>query len=237
MASPLVKAFVLSASEPATLSKSRGRAYAFAQAVLNPLLETPRTSNTTLSNHTPSEPCPDGPSNANGWRLGAFSGVGYDKGRPWPIQAAWFAVSNLIFSSWWCPRWLRPVLLRFFGAEIGTGVFIRHRVRVLWPWKLRIGSDTWIGEDVWLLNLEQVSVGSDVCLSQGAFLCTGSHDRHSSSFEYDNGPIRVGDQCWIATQAIVLRGVTVEERSVIGARAVITKDVPAGSRVAANERW
>ena len=171
------------------------------------------------------------------WRLRDFSGAGYDKGRGRPIQAAWFAISNLVFMSWWCPRRLRPILLRLFGADIGDGVVIRHRVRVLWPWKLRVGDDTWIGEDVWLLNLEQITLGSDVCLSQGAFLCTGSHDRCSPSFEFDNGPITVGDQSWIAAQALILRGVTVAPKAVVGARAVVTRDLCTGSLVPAGERW
>jgi putative colanic acid biosynthesis acetyltransferase WcaF len=189
----------------------------------------------TSPKHT-SEPHPSQLS-VRGWRLREFSGAGYDKGRSLPVQAAWFAVSNLVFSSWWCPKRLRPILLRLFGAEVGTGVLIRHRVRVLWPWKLHVGNDTWIGEDVWVLNLEQVTVGDDVCLSQGAFLCAGSHDRRSPSFEFDNGPITIGNECWIAAQALLLRGVRVHERSVIGARAVVTKDVPAGTHVPANERW
>lgn len=171
------------------------------------------------------------------WHLREFSGAGYDKGRSRLIQAAWFVISNLVFMSWWCPRRLRPVLLRSFGADIGTGVFIRHGVRVLWPWKLQVGDHTWIGEDVWLLNLEQITLGSDVCLSQGAFLCTGSHDRHSPSFEFDNGPITIGDQTWVAAQALILRGVDVQTRSVVGARAVVTRDVPTGVRVPAGERW
>jgi putative colanic acid biosynthesis acetyltransferase WcaF len=171
------------------------------------------------------------------WRLGKFSGVGYDKGRPWLVQAAWFAVSNLLFMAWWFPRRWRPTLLRLFGAEIGTGVFIRHRVRVQWPWKLRIGDDSWVGEDVWLLNLEPITLGRDVCLSQGSFLCTGSHDRHSASFDYDNRPIVVHDQVWIAAQALVLRGVTVQSNSVVGARAVVTRDVPAETTLLAGERW
>ena len=105
------------------------------------------------------------------------TGAGYEKGRPMAIQALWFAVQNLIFIKWWCPGWLRPVLLRAFGANVGEGVFIRHRVRVLWPWKLTLGDHCWIGEDAWLLNLEPIVIGNDVCLSQGVFLCTGSHQR------------------------------------------------------------
>ena len=169
--------------------------------------------------------------------LRAFTGDGYSAGRSKVWQAAWFATMNLVFMAWWCPKALRPLLLKAFGAEIGERVFIRHRVRVLWPWKLSIGDDSWIGEDVWLLNLEPITIGSDVCLSQGAFLCTGSHDARSPSFEYDNGPITVEDGAWVAAQALVLRGVTVGRAAVVGARAVVTRDVPAEARVKATERW
>ncbi len=176
-------------------------------------------------------------SDPSGWRLAHFTGTNYDKGRSWFVQAAWFAVSHLIFQKWWCSRRLRLTLLRSFGAVVGEGVLIRQRVRIHWPWKLEVGADTWIGEDVWILNLESVTIGRDVCLSQGAFLCTGSHDRRSASFEFDNAAISVEDQSWIATQALVLRGVTVGSRVVVGARSVITRDVPTGSVVPAAERW
>lgn len=169
--------------------------------------------------------------------LRVFSGAGYTAGRGKVWQAAWFATMNLVFMAWWCPKALRPRLLRAFGADIGERVFIRHRVRVLWPWKLSIGDDSWIGEDVWLLNLEPIAIGSDVCLSQGAFLCTGSHDARSPSFEYDNGPISVEDGVWVAAQALVLRNVNVGAGAVVGARAVVTRDLPSGARVKATERW
>ncbi len=159
-------------------------------------------------------------------RLSGFSGTGYAKGRPMPVQALWFAVSNLIFMKWWCPRALRPVLLRLFGAHVGSNVFIRHRVRILWPWKLSVGNDVWLGEDVWLLNLEPITIEDDVCISQGAFLCTGSHDHRSPTFEYDNGPIAIRQGAWVAARATVLRGVEVGAGAVVPACARVSHDVP-----------
>lgn len=157
--------------------------------------------------------------------LARFRGTGYSKGRPWIVQAAWFAVQNAVFYKWWLPAALRPVILRLFGADIGHGVVIRHRVRVLWPWKLTVGDDCWIGEDAWILNLEPVWIGHDACISQGVFLCTGSHDMASPSFEYDNGPITIGDGVWLGAQAIILRGVTVGRGAVIAARSRVSSDV------------
>lgn len=152
--------------------------------------------------------------------LRSFTGRGYDKGRPVAVQAAWFAVSNLAFMKWWFPARLRPVVLRAFGARIGERVFIRHRVRVLWPWKLTIGDDCWIGEDAWLLDLEPITLEHDVCISQDAFLCTGSHDHRDPAFEYDNGPIHVGAGAWIAARATVLRGARIAPQEVVPAGSV-----------------
>jgi putative colanic acid biosynthesis acetyltransferase WcaF len=166
-------------------------------------------------------------------RLRDFTGAGYDKGRPLLHQVAWFVTQNLVFAKWWFPARWRPGLLRLFGAQIGSGVLIRHRVRVHWPWKLAIGDDSWIGEEAWILNLEPVSIGANVCVSQGAFLCTGSHQRRSPTFEFDNAPISLEDGSWVAAKAVVLRGVTVHPGAVVGAGAVVSADVPADAAVLA----
>ena len=179
---------------------------------------------------------------ATGVSLRSFTGAGYDKGRPVWVQALWFATQNLVFAKWWLPARLRPAILRCFGATVGQRVFIRHRVRVLWPWKLTIGDDSWVGEDVWLLNLEPITLGTDVCLSQGAFLCTGSHQLRDSSFAYDNAPIQISNGAWIATQATVLRGVTVGANATVAAGSLVTKDVDAnavvrGDTATVGARW
>jgi putative colanic acid biosynthesis acetyltransferase WcaF len=166
------------------------------------------------------------------WRLADFTGAGYDKGRPKAIQALWLAMSGVIMH-WWFPTKARVVVLRAFGAQIGDGVLIRHRVRIHWPWKLSVGPDTWIGEGTWILNLEPVTIGSNVCVSQDVFLCTGSHDRRSPSFEFDNAPIAIGDGAWVAARATLLRGVTIGDGAVVGATALVSMDVAPGSTVLA----
>jgi putative colanic acid biosynthesis acetyltransferase WcaF len=162
-------------------------------------------------------------------RLAGFTGAGYYKGRPWFVQAAWFATMNLFFMKWWFPARLRPGLLRAFGADIGPGVFIRHRVRVQWPWKLWIGADSWIGEDVWIMNLEPVVIGANVCISQRVALVAGSHQATSPTFEFDNGPITIEEGAWLAFDSVVLRGATVGRGAVVRARTVVSRDVPAGA--------
>lgn len=169
----------------------------------------------------------------NEFALRHFSGAGYEKGRALPVQVLWMAVSRIITMYWWCPNPLRIAILRTFGAKIGQGVIIRHDVKIHWPWKLEVGNYSWVGEGAWLLNLENITIGSNTCVSQGVLLCTGSHDRHSATFEFDNAPIYIGDSVWIATRATVLRGIRICDGATVGATALITRDVPAGVTILA----
>jgi len=161
--------------------------------------------------------------------LGQFTGEGYDKGRPWIIQLLWMMASQWLTMHWWCPNRLRLMVLRAFGAKIGSGVLIRYDAQIHWPWKLEIGDNSWVGAKSWILNLEKVTIGSNTCISQEVLLCTGSHDRRSHTFEFDNGPIAIGNSVWIATRATVLRGVRVGDGATVGATSLVVDDVPAGA--------
>lgn len=160
--------------------------------------------------------------------LANFTGAGYERGRGILAQIGWLTVGP-VFRAWWVPSAFRVTLLRAFGASIGKGVLIRHNVRIHWPWKLSIDDATWIGEGAWLLNLEYIHIGSNVCVSQDALLCTGSHNRRSESFEFDNASIEIGDRAWIAARAIILRGVNVGDNALIPAGTVVRESVDAGT--------
>lgn len=168
--------------------------------------------------------------------LSTFTLSGYDKGRPKAVQALWFACMNTIFMPWFVPAGFRVALLRAFGADIGSCVLIRHRVRVLWPWKLTVGDNSWIGEGVWILNLEPVSIGANVCLSQEAMLCTGSHDHRRSDFGYANRSITIEDGAWVGARATVLPGVAIGAEAVVAAGAVVARDVHAHGFVVSEQR-
>lgn len=163
--------------------------------------------------------------------LAARRGRSYDKGRGIAVQMLWVAVSTLMFTQVWCPNRLRCAILRWFGAKLGKNVLIRHRVTVQWPWKLSIGDNSWIGAGAELYNLDDIVIGSDVCISQHVFLCAGSHDRSSPTFEFDNGPIVIENGAWVCARSTVLRGVTIGANSVIGATSLITGDIPPNSLV------
>jgi putative colanic acid biosynthesis acetyltransferase WcaF len=165
--------------------------------------------------------------------LSGFTGAGYDRGGSTVKQVAWLVTSGLFLEHWWCPPAVRARVLRAFGATIGANTLIRHRVRIHWPWKLSIGDNSWIGDSVWILNLEPVQIGANTCISQDVFLCTGSHDHNSPTLEFDNAPITIGDGVWVAARATVLRGVTIGDNATVGATALVVKDVAAGEVVLA----
>lgn len=169
--------------------------------------------------------------------LADFRTDGYDVGRGKVTQILWLLASGSVFVRWWCPARARVAMLRLFGAEIGRDVLVRHRVRIHWPWKLRIGDHTWVGEGAWLLNLEPIILGADVCISQEALLCAGSHNWRSPSFEFDNAPVRVGDGSWVAARAVILRGASVGRNCVIGAATVVSRDVPDDTVLSSGSVW
>lgn len=138
----------------------------------------------------------------------------------------WWFFSNLVFVNSWTPQFVRPTILRVFGAKVGTGVIIRRGVRVHFPWKLEIGDYCWIGEEVWLINHEKVVIGSDVCISQRSIICSGGHDYRSASLEYAHKPVEIKDGAWVCLDAKVLPGVTVGECSVVSAGEIAYKSVP-----------
>ena len=95
------------------------------------------------------------------------------------------------------------------------------------PWRLEVGDHTWIGEGVWIDNLAEVRIGAHCCLSQGVYLCTGSHDWSKSTFDLITMPISIHDGAWICAQATIGPGVTVFEGAILGLGSVATSNLDA----------
>jgi len=154
---------------------------------------------------------------------------GLDRGRPFLVVALWFLVRGFIFlTPLPIPSPARRGVLRLFGARIGKGVVIKPQVKIHFPWKLAIGDFAWIGEEVFILNFEPVTIGAHCCLSQRAFLCAGSHDYRHPQMPYRNQPIAIQDGAWVGAQVFVAPGVTVGTDAVVTAGSVVTKNLPDG---------
>ena len=159
--------------------------------------------------------------------LGRFTLPDGFRGRPawfvqlwWLIQSLLFATSPQVFYGW------RRFLLRLFGAEVGHNVLVRPNVRVTYPWKVSIGDNSWIGDNVELYSLGPIRIGSDVVISQGSYLCGGTHDHNAIAFDIVASPITVESQAWVAAQVFIAPGVTIGHGAVVGARSLVLTDVP-----------
>lgn len=167
--------------------------------------------------------------------LSRFDNHSFDRGATRSFEILWWLVRACVFQSrlpW--PSGIKVRLLRLFGARIGTGVVIRSRVNISFPWRLSVGDHTWVGDEVSILSLADVSIGSSVCISQRAFLCTGSHDYRKPTFDLITNPIHVQDSAWIGAMSFVGPGVTVGQGAVCAAGSVVVRDVPPGVIVGGN---
>jgi putative colanic acid biosynthesis acetyltransferase WcaF len=122
----------------------------------------------------------------------------------------------------------RRIWYKFFGAEIGKSVLIRPSVKCVYPWKLTIGNYSWIGDDVSLYTLGEIEIGSNTVISQNCYLCTGSHDYTSPTFDIYAKKITIGDQVWLASDVFVGPGVTIGNGTVVGVRSTVLHDLPEG---------
>jgi putative colanic acid biosynthesis acetyltransferase WcaF len=158
-------------------------------------------------------------------RLDQFDNSGFSRGRPSWVEFLWLITQALFVRSWIPGAGHRCFLLRLFGARIGRGVNIKPGLRVKFPWRLTVGDFTWIGEDVWIDNLATVEIGANCCISQGTYLCTGSHDWSKPAFDLVTKSIMIRDGAWLAARSVVAPGVTVEEGAVLGLGSVATKNL------------
>ena len=148
------------------------------------------------------------------------------------VQIWWIAQALLVHASPQVMYGWRRFILRLFGARIGRNVKIRPSVSVQFPWKLEIGDDSWIGDGVNLYSLGPIRIGCDAVVSQGCYLCAGTHDYRDPSFPITAHAITIGDQAWVASHVFVAPGIVIGRGAVVGARSVVLEHVPPGMIVA-----
>jgi putative colanic acid biosynthesis acetyltransferase WcaF len=156
--------------------------------------------------------------------LSRFSSGEFQRGASWAKEALWQLVSGMLVATWIPGSTIRIALLRMFGASIGRGVVIKPRVRVKFPWRLAVGDHSWIGESTWIDNLAAVTIGSNVCISQGVYLCTGSHRWDREAFDLECKPIMIEDGAWLAAYSRVAPGVTIATNAVLSLGTVAVAD-------------
>ncbi|MAZ54971.1 MAG: colanic acid biosynthesis acetyltransferase WcaF [Flavobacteriales bacterium] len=158
--------------------------------------------------------------------LSSFKNTFYKKGASYFKIALWTLVYSLIFKNHLIPfSFFKVFFLRLFGAKIGKNVIIKPAVKIKYPWKLIVGNNCWIGENVWIDNLETVTIQDNVCISQGAFLFCGNHDFKSTSFNLMVDTINIESGAWIGAKSIVCPGITIFSHAILMAGSFANKDL------------
>ena len=137
----------------------------------------------------------------------------------------WHYTNHIFFKNGFFPIYgFKVFILRSFGAKIGNGVIIKPNVNIKYPWKLSLGNNVWIGENVWIDNLDDIII-NNVCISQGATLMCGNHNYKKSTFDLIIKPIILEDGVWIGATSFVSGGVTAKSHAVLTVGSIATIDL------------
>jgi len=139
----------------------------------------------------------------------------------------YFASLCFLKSGFPWPNSLKIIVFKIFGAKLGKNINIKPCINIKYPWFLEIGNNVWLGENCWIDNLGKITIGDNVCISQGAMLLTGNHNYKKASFDLIVKEIVLKEGVWIGAKSIVCPGVTMGSHSILSVGSVLTKDAEA----------
>jgi putative colanic acid biosynthesis acetyltransferase WcaF len=137
----------------------------------------------------------------------------------------------------WTPKPLnawRLFILRLFGAKLYGRPFVHQRARIAIPWHLTMYDRACLGDRASAYSLGEIEIHEGATIAQEAYLCTGTHDFAYSVLPLQTAKITIGTHAFVGARAFVLPGITIGEKSVVGAASVVTKNVPSRTTVAGN---
>ncbi len=159
--------------------------------------------------------------------LSQFDNSSFRRGASSVKELSWRMVQQIIFHVDWVKAYgMKRKIMKSYGAQLDANVVFKPKATITFPWKLSVGKNTWIGEQAWLLNLEQITIGANVCISQRAFLCTGNHDWSKDSFDLIAKPIVIEDGVWVCADVFIGPGVTVGKNTIVTVGSVVTNNLP-----------
>jgi putative colanic acid biosynthesis acetyltransferase WcaF len=118
------------------------------------------------------------------------------------------------------------MLLRMFGAKIGSGVKIMPSARIWAPWNLTMEENSCLSFNVDCYNAAPILIGANATISQYSFLCTATHDIEDPNMRLLKAPITIEAGAWVAADVYIAPGVTIGEGAVIGVRSSVFEDMP-----------
>lgn len=159
---------------------------------------------------------------------------------PWSVR---LRIKVVLWDLCWacCCRWTpkplnrwRLLWLRMFGATLKGLPFVHQRARVTHPWNLTLHDRACLGDSAHAYALGPIVIKERATVAQEVYLCTGTHDFADDALPLRTAPIVVEANAFIGARAFILPGVSVGERAIVGACSLVSRDVPAGAKVAGN---
>jgi putative colanic acid biosynthesis acetyltransferase WcaF len=163
-----------------------------------------------------------------------------------PFESPWSWKLRLIKQLWdwswslfcgWTPKPLngwRLQWLKWFGASLEGRPFVHGRARIEMPWNLVMEDRACLGDRSHVYNLAKITIQRGATVAQEAYLCAGTHDFSSPALPLVAREIIIGEEAFLGLRVIVLPGIKIGARAVVGAGSVVTNDVLDGRTVAGN---
>ena len=159
---------------------------------------------------------------------------------PWPWWTQVLLICwrfSWLFFCQWTPKFFNPwrvLVLKIFGANLSGMPFIHSTAMIQIPWNLNMKHRACLGENANAYSLGKIKILERATIAQEAYLCTGTHDFNDPSLQLITKPITVGKNAFIGARAMILPGVCIGDRAIVGAMSVVSKDVPDHQIVAGN---
>jgi len=155
--------------------------------------------------------------------LSTYNKGDYSPGKSKTVLLLWYVFNVIFFMN---PLFtfvkIKIAILRIFGAKLGKNINVKPSVNIKYPWHLSIGNNVWMGENVWIDNLCKVTIGDNVCISQGALILTGNHDYSRTEFNLIVKEIEISEGAWIGARSIVAPGASLASHSVLTAGSILS---------------
>ena len=136
-----------------------------------------------------------------------------------------FMVMKMHFVGYVPSHHFRRFFYRLAGIKIGRGSTIHMGARFYDPGNIVIGNDSIIGEGVVLDGRDKLLIGDHVDIASEVMIYNSEHDVQSNDFRAVKKPVMIEDYVFIGPRAIILPGIRIGKGAVVGAGAVVTKDV------------
>jgi len=142
------------------------------------------------------------------------------------IRMVWYIVNIFVLKSPIFTNYQFTInILKLFGAKVGKNIVIKPNINIKYPWNLTIGDNSWIGEGVWIDNIDEIIIGKNVCISQGVYLVSAGHNYRKESFNLVTKKIVIENGVWLGAKSIVAPGVRCKEGSILSLGSVARNDL------------